>query len=249
MAPRKPITLRGRYCVRGAGVYAIRHVATGRVYVGGTVNLRQRACDHERGLIAGVHRNSLLQAAWLTEGPGGFEFVVLEIVVSHADLLAREQHYIDALGAYQGRGGFNLVPRAGTQLGLVMPEAAKASLSEQHKGMRASDAARARMSETARALWQEPEHRAHMLAKRSETRGVKLSPEHCERMSVALKGKTRTQEQCERIGASKRGIPLSSEHRAKVSAALRARVCSEETRRKRSESMLRTLAAKRGRAA
>jgi group I intron endonuclease len=200
----KPEILRGRFSGHGAGVYAIVHVPTSRAYVGGTVNLIQRGRGHERHLLRGDHRNSLLQAAWTQDGPSAFEFVVLELVNDKADLLAREQYHIDRLAAYFKSGGFNLVPLAGTQKGLIHSEESKAHFAETHRGMKASSEARALMAHHNRELWRQPEYRARMLAKRAEKRGVRLSDEHRAKLSRTLSGKKRTPEQCERMSIAQR---------------------------------------------
>lgn len=230
---------------RAAGIYLIRHVASGRVYVGSAVSLRNRHRTHAQALDTGKHDNRYLQAAWKRYGASAFVFEVIEIVENLDDLLPREQHHIDALGAHRSAGGFNLAPKAGSVRGIKLSPEAKAKIAAARRGTLASVEARAALSAAQQALWSETGHRSKMLAARAERRGVKHSPEHCEKMSRALKGKKRTPEQCERIRQSQRGKTLSAEHRAKVGAAGRGRVFSAESLAKRSRSMTVTLSVKK----
>jgi predicted GIY-YIG superfamily endonuclease len=48
-----------------AGVYAIRHVGSGKVYIGSAQNLWRRGRDHVRMLRGGYHPNPHLQRAVL----------------------------------------------------------------------------------------------------------------------------------------------------------------------------------------
>ena len=72
----------------------------------------------------------------------------------------------------------------------------------------------------------------------------KLTEEHKEKLSVALRGKPKTAVHCQRVSAALTGVhrgPLSAEHRAKVSASLRGRPVSKETRAKIGEKVGRAL--------
>lgn len=53
------------------GAYVIEHVASGSVYVGGSMNMPQRWRIHIKQLRAGKHYNKPLQADWARYGAGG----------------------------------------------------------------------------------------------------------------------------------------------------------------------------------
>lgn len=89
-------------------VYAIRHRESGRVYVGGTNNLRIRWKYHRGTLNRGIHKNSRLQEAWVTFGPSAFELIVLEPVANLAILRDCEQRWLDHLRAATPEYGFNI---------------------------------------------------------------------------------------------------------------------------------------------
>lgn len=67
---------------------------------------------------------------------------------------------------------------------------------------------------------------------------VKLSKEHCDKISKFNKGRQFSKEHCERISKSKKGIkrgkgkPCSEETKKKISMANKGRMTSDETRRK-----------------
>src|SRR5690349_11174701 len=84
---RKPPTM--------PGVYMIVNCLNHYVYIGSTVNLRERHTDHFRLLRKGKHVNAHLQSASNLYGPDAFFFHVLEHITDPSQLLLREQHYID----------------------------------------------------------------------------------------------------------------------------------------------------------
>jgi GIY-YIG catalytic domain len=63
------------------GVYGIRHVESGKLYVGSTTcvgGFRERFRLHTKSLKAGKHSNKYLQNAWNKHGAIAFEFFIIE---------------------------------------------------------------------------------------------------------------------------------------------------------------------------
>lgn len=119
------------------GVYVIRNKVSGKTYVGSTSSTRNRWKSHRWSLNKGVHHSLPLQKDWTAFGEGAFGFEVLEEVP--ADLLIeREQYWIDALGAYMGLGGYNMLPQAGSVRGWRHSEEWKAAKSAAYKGWKVS---------------------------------------------------------------------------------------------------------------
>lgn len=87
-----------------SGIYAITHVASGRCYIGSSVNMRARWKTHQWLLEHGRHHNTHMQRAWDKYEPSAFAFKVLEEVPDLNMLLAREQHYLDLV---RERGTYN----------------------------------------------------------------------------------------------------------------------------------------------
>lgn len=113
-----------------AGVYQIKNLANGKVYVGSTVKLRRRIKDHLRELSGERHHSPYLQRSWKKYGPENFVVSVLEIVegATKETLIPREQHWIDHFGAANKKTGFNVLPMAYSNLGAKLSEETKAKI-------------------------------------------------------------------------------------------------------------------------
>ena len=88
-----------------SGIYQIRCVRTGKIYVGSAVNLRARWDFHRRALAIKQHHNPHLQAAWNLYGAESFEFSVLQYV-EETQLLTIEQRWIERTGCVNQNVGF-----------------------------------------------------------------------------------------------------------------------------------------------
>ena len=60
------------------GIYAIRHIASGRSLLDASRNLTGALNRHRFELRQGVHRNRALQADWQRDGEAGFAFEILD---------------------------------------------------------------------------------------------------------------------------------------------------------------------------
>lgn len=78
-----------------SGIYAIRNTVSGRLYVGSADCIGRRFTAHVSQLRRGIHHSKYLQRSWAKHGEGAFEFLILEI--TSENLIAREQHFIDAI--------------------------------------------------------------------------------------------------------------------------------------------------------
>jgi len=98
------------------GIYQIRNLINGNLYVGSTNKLRKRANQHRYELEHSKHYSPYLQKAWKKHGQQCFVFEIVELVVDDEQLLQREQHYIDLLNPK-----YNICPVAGSAKGRVTP--------------------------------------------------------------------------------------------------------------------------------
>jgi len=95
-----------------AGVYAVRCLATGEVWVAGAANVSNQQTRHWFGLRMGSHMNKAMQAAWAAHGEAGVTFEIVESLDTEeltplglADLVKRrERHWLEALGAKKAVG-------------------------------------------------------------------------------------------------------------------------------------------------
>jgi group I intron endonuclease len=124
---------------RSSGIYQLRCLPTGKVYVGSATNFQARLSFHRRRLNQGKHFNPHLQAAWDLFGKENFEFSILELV-RPADLLSREQFWIEATGCTKRSTGFNILEVAGSPgaayvqvwEGFVDPNGAEVTITNLH---------------------------------------------------------------------------------------------------------------------
>ncbi len=89
------------------GVYQIRCLGNGKIYIGSSVSLCDRWRVHRKDLRKGIHCNTHLQHAWRRYGELKFEFTVLELA-ERTELLQAEQRWITRTGCTDSRIGFNV---------------------------------------------------------------------------------------------------------------------------------------------
>lgn len=78
------------------GIYAIRNLVTGTIYVGATrLGFEGRYKGHMSALKHGTHHSSLLQQDWLAHGASQFEFLILECLPPDGPMAIAEQKWID----------------------------------------------------------------------------------------------------------------------------------------------------------
>lgn len=88
------------------GIYQIRNLVNGKVYIGSSCEIGKRFCQHKWLLGIGKHHSPYLQNAWNKYGPDAFVFEVLENC-SEEDVLKREQWYLDEKKPYDRVNGYN----------------------------------------------------------------------------------------------------------------------------------------------
>ena len=189
--------------VKIQGVYAIRNRITARQYVGSSVDIYRRIAGHMHMLRRGTHENAHLQRAWHKYGAIAFTTAILETVPDKADLLMREQFFLDII-----QQKYNIAARADRPPRF------------DNRGVKASPETRAKMSATRRGMDNSRLWSPTAIAKRIETmRGRTHSMEHCARISAAMKMHIQSVEHRARVSAALRGKTKSPEHRARLSAA------------------------------
>ncbi len=91
------------------GIYKITCVPTQKVYIGQSVNLKRRICNHRASLKHNRHTNEHLQSAVNKYGIENFKFEVIEYPedTTIENLTAREQYWIDFFDSMNREKGFN----------------------------------------------------------------------------------------------------------------------------------------------
>lgn len=223
------------------GIYQIRHVASGRLYIGSAANIGNRWSKHRFDLRHGIHQNPHLQNAWNRYGEAAFVFEVLECVTDVALLLAAEQRYFAEL-----QPAFNILRQAGRPVGITISAEHRAKISAFHKGRKRSPETRARISAAQKGRLLAPEHRAKISASQKGRpkpegmgakvgafhKGRKRSPETVERMRAARQASTWQWSDADRqrMSEQRKGKSLHPNTRAAISEHNRVRVLSPETR-------------------
>jgi len=163
-----------------SGIYQIKNINDGSIYIGSSVNIRKRWNLHRTELRQNVHHNSHLQNAWNKYGEIFFEFAILQEVTNLEELIALEQRYLDEF-----RPAYNICKIAGSPLGRITSEETKAKLRMLHKGKKRSDKAKENMRKAQRDKGLTDEHKAK-LSEAAKKR--KWSDETKKKISLSTKG-------------------------------------------------------------
>jgi len=152
---------------KASGIYGIRCLPTGKVYIGSAINFLVRWYNHKYLLDRGKHYNFILQAAWEKYGSSAFNFFIVELVEA-ADLLKRETWHISAFNAANRLHGFNIEPTAYSRLGFPHTNETKKKLSimkmgnQARLGQRHTEEARAKISASQKGKTISVEQRAKL---------------------------------------------------------------------------------------
>lgn len=163
-----------------SGVYSITCTANGRVYIGSSMNIRQRWTTHKSWLRKGTHNIPLLQADWTEYGEVAFEFALLADIEERARRYQVEEQFIEAQMA---KGDcYNTSACSRVAGGYTFTDEQRQHVSDALKGKPKSAEHRAN-------LWQDrpvtDEFRETMAANGRKLKGVEKSDETRLRMSAA----------------------------------------------------------------
>lgn len=93
--------------MRSSGIYEIRNMVSGRVYVGSATIISRRFAQHKCDLRKGRHHSRLLQNSWNKHGEDAFRFSVIELC-DPGSLAIREAFWMKERHATSAKLGFNL---------------------------------------------------------------------------------------------------------------------------------------------
>lgn len=189
------------------GIYAIKNTVNNRIYIGSSINLQERKCEHYRRLRLGEHCNPFLQADYNKhDGDEVYEFIALEIVEDVNLLIEREQYYIDQYFDNQEKC-FNICKMAGSQLGMKHTEESKKKTSNTLKGRPIHPNTHARLLDK--------EKNPFAKSGIEHPKAGKTMPNSArEAIRKALTGREKTEEHRRNLGLSHLGKPLSEGHKA-----------------------------------
>lgn len=121
-----------------SGVYKISNIVNEKVYIGSACDLYRRSKEHLIMLTNNKHDNPYLQNAWNIHGKEHFNLEIIEFVPDRANLLNREQYWMDITNCYNRIYGYNISPTAGSTLGLKHSKEARRNNSLAKRGVFAS---------------------------------------------------------------------------------------------------------------
>lgn len=204
----------------GSVIYAIRHRASGRLYIGSAVDCARRWNNHRHFLDRGNHHNTKLQNSWNKYGPAMFDFMAVQRVEPVEELIFWEQFWIDALKPW-----FNLSPTAGSILGLKLSPEAREKIAASKRGIRLSDAHKRAVGDAQRGRMHTAEHRERHAA---AARGSVRSAEARAATSQALTGRVFKPETIARqVAANSKTVALQNPEGEVVQITNLARFCRE----------------------
>lgn len=96
-----------------SGVYIIKNLVNGKVYIGSSIDIYNRWKTHKYGLKNNKHINQHLQNSWNKYGENNFDFSILEETSKlKTTLIEKEQKYIDLYESFERQKGYNINPVA-----------------------------------------------------------------------------------------------------------------------------------------
>lgn len=188
------------------GIYILRNLNNGRLYVGSSINLSKREREHFRALIRGAHKNPYLQADFNKCGSDAFKF---EIVSErpNEELLEVEQLFLNCLFDRQNNC-YNISPTAGNTLGKKHKNSTKEKISQKARGNQ---------------RWLGKKHNeVTKLLIGQKSKGRIFSEETKQLLSKINSERANTNEFKEMISNLHKGKPKSVEQKQKMAAARKA---------------------------
>lgn len=136
------------------GIYGIRNLVNGKIYVGKTtMNFGDRWDSHRACLRGGYHGNNYLQRSWDKYGEDNFEFIILVDCVNGEDTDAVNQLEIEQIEKYRKLGlSYNIHDggAGGLFKGKHLSEETKRKIGEKNRinmtGRKASEETKRKMS-------------------------------------------------------------------------------------------------------
>lgn len=132
---------------RLSGIYQIKNLINGKIYVGSAADFYERWHSHQHYLNINNHHNQHLQRAWNKYGKQYFIFEILEIIHDTSVIVAKEQSWINFTQCCNSEIGYNIRVTANSNLGLNFSKEHKAKMSIAQTGRIITLNQRAKISE------------------------------------------------------------------------------------------------------
>lgn len=200
------------------GIYKIKNIVNGRVYIGASTDVYKRFYQHMFYLRRGEHANVDLQSDYNLYGESNFECSV-ECECDESELDRLELSTLHKYGGYTSDNTYNMV------------EAARVAVGEcnHNYGKHWSDEWKDEQSRKMKEYLKDKTH--HPMY------GKHFSEESKKKMRLSQLGKTQSAESNRKRSEKLKGRVFSEEHRRKLSESNHGRVVSQETLSKMRKSM------------
>jgi group I intron endonuclease len=215
------------YSIIASGVYQIKNLVNGKVYIGSSVNIKARWSAHKSTLRKNSHHSAALQRAWDKYGESSFEFSILELAPSGPEMFERETHHVRVNDSANGRDGYNTLVIGGSAAGFRHSDETKERMSKAQRLIPIEKRLEYCVSFAGRQHTEETKEKM-----RKSNRHTSPTPEQRKAISKVHKGKTISAEHRAIVGAATALKNKTPEMREKVSAALKGRVITPEWREK-----------------
>ena len=118
-----------------SGIYVIKNKINEKIYIGSSVNIKQRISAHKSLLKRNNHWNDHLQSSWDLYGEENFDFSILEETKKdELILLEREQFWVDYYKSATQECGYNFASNVERHSGWKQSEEAKIKIGEASRG-------------------------------------------------------------------------------------------------------------------
>jgi len=195
-----------------SGIYEIRNLINGKVYIGSSQNLKGRQLRHFRRLQKEISSHPYLQNAWNKHGEENFKFSIL-IYCSVNSLLFYEQQFLD-----KRLPEYNCCPIAGGTRGYKHSDEARKNMSKAQMGNTKGSGNKGKtrqkisIANTGKKHTKEARQKiGKALLGNMNTKGRSLTKEHKQKISSTLKERP----------SHLKGGKLSKEHRHKISKGVK----------------------------
>lgn len=138
--------------MNNAGIYQIKNIINCKIYIGSSLNIKNRFYTHKTQLNSNKHYNKKLQRSWNKYGEENFVFEVIEYVENKSELIVREQFYLDTIlfastdiKKFNALGFNNLLMAYGTY-GRKLSKESRLKISKKRKGIIFSKETKEKMS-------------------------------------------------------------------------------------------------------
>lgn len=193
-----------------SGIYQIRNLVNGKIYIGSASNFKKRWYKHKVSFISKVHHNKHLQHAWNKYGEECFKFEILARCPPEY-LIKMEQWFLDNL-----KPEYNICKVAGNTLGVIISDETRKKISIANTGRKQSEETKQKRAASLKG--RKPSEYC-LFKLRQANKGKTLSPEHIEILKKKMTGRIVSQETRLKLKNNQTGKKYSEQSKQKMSMA------------------------------